>query len=147
MALINQNLETVEESQVLKLLIPGEYELIVENSEIKEGAKGEYIAWTFDVIGHPNKIWDNMSLGHPIGLSRLKSLAIACNHPTPNFVTDTEELHGKSFLGIIKIVKDKNKQFDDKNGIQSFKKLNDDPTVTITDQVDTAPVQMPWDNK
>jgi hypothetical protein len=126
MTIINIDLSNVQTDEGFDTLPPGWYEAEVEDSEIKNGKNAEYIQWTFSIISKPNKVWDIMSFSekaYPITQKRLKSLAIACGHHNPNYVADTEELHGCRLLIRLKIDKDVTGQYGDKNKITDFKPL------------------------
>lgn len=124
MANINMTLDNYEAQDGFDLLNAGWYEAEVIDSEIKEGAKGPYILWTFQIQGKPNRVWEIMSLGSEVSLQRLKSMAQCCGHKNPNFIADTDELHGLACRVRLKIEKDKTGEYEDKNRISSFKPLN-----------------------
>jgi len=97
----------------------------VIDSEIKDGPKGNYIDWTYEIVGKPNRIWDVMSLSNSVSMSRLKSLAVACGLHNPNFIADTEELHGREFMVRLKIEEDENGQYEPKNKATAFKAVEE----------------------
>jgi hypothetical protein len=124
MAELNIGLSNVEAQESLKPLAPGWYEAEITDSELKQGAKGTYIRWTFDIIGHPNKVWEIMSLnpdGEAVGLKKLKTLAVVSGHPDPNFIRDTDEFHGKRCQVRLKIEEDATGAYEPKNKISAFK--------------------------
>jgi hypothetical protein len=141
---INQDLNSVEEQEGFDLLPPGEYGITVVDSEVKQGAKGQYIQWIFKVDDKPNKIWDIMSLSNEISLKRLKTLAVVCGHPNPQYIHDTEELHGLKCNVQIKIKKDETGLYPDKNVISSFKKKKNKEVPTVQKTEETT---MPWGEK
>jgi hypothetical protein len=159
MAQINANLANYETQESFSPLPPGEYKATVMDSEIKQGGKGPYINWTFKISGHPNKVWDIMSLGNDISMQRLKTLAVACGHKNPNYIADTEELHGKYFIVKLKIEIDETGQYAPKNKVAGFKCVEkpggnggsipaDVPPAHIAaSAVASAPAKpkMPWD--
>ena len=124
MSQINTNLTNYDVQEGFDPLSPGWYDVRVIDSQIKEGPKGDYILWTFEVIGKPNRIWDNMSLVYEVAMSRLKTLAKCCGHPNPNYIADTEELHGKLCRVRLKVEKDDTGQYEPKNKITAFKPLD-----------------------
>jgi len=73
------------------------------------------------------KQFDNLVLEHPnpdatkIARVRLKELAIAVGHPTPDLVEDSEALHGKPFLVYItkKKAKPEQEQYADSQGFEN----------------------------
>ena len=127
MANINKNLTNYDVQEGFDLLEPGWYEVRVIDSQIKEGPKGDYILWTLEIIGKPNRIWDNMSLGNDVAMSRLKTLAKCCGHPNPSYIGDTEELHGKMCQVRLKVEKDDTGRYEPKNKITAFKPPDNAP--------------------
>jgi hypothetical protein len=126
----------------------------VADSEIKEGPKGSYISWTWEILGKPNKVYDCMSLGNEISMKRLKTMAYSCGHPNPNFIADTEELHGKTCMIKLKIEKDESGQYEPKNKICGFKPINGKTTVAEHKSIKTPltgsettveKARMPWE--
>jgi len=156
MANLGIDLTGIEAQEGFDLLPPGDYHARVANSEIKEGAKGPYIQWEFEIVGKPNRVWDIMSLSNKISLQRLKTLATVAGHPNPNNLQDTEELHGLECIVKLKIEHDKTGMYDDKNRISSFKPLKNKsvmpanvPPAHVAASADAAqPVatgKMPWE--
>jgi hypothetical protein len=84
-----------------KLLDPGIYRLTLIEVEVKEGKKGPYWSWRFDVTeGEPNagrRFYENTSLSEA-AFFRLKSVFAAFGVPTG---TDTEELIGRQLRGVV----------------------------------------------
>jgi len=152
MAQIQMNLEGVEATEAIELLPDGPYKAIVFDSEIKEGPKGPYINWTFKIDGKPNHIWDIMSVNNEVAQRRLKTLATVCGHKNPNYIGDTEELHGKEFLAIVTTEPGKG-EWGPKNKVKSFRPLEKPAVVPPkkTPAADSAPEpdsdqKMPWDS-
>ena len=150
MAQLNANLSEYDTQESFDVLPPGEYAAQVVDSEIKEGAKGPYINWTFQVAGKPNKIWDVMSLGNEVSMKRLKTLATCAGHVNPNYIADTEELHGKAIVLKLKVETDETGQYAPKNKVAGFRSLKKAPaTVPPPHVVDTpqpqTPPKMPWE--
>ena len=142
MAQLNANLSNIEGQIGFENLPPGWYRARVEDSEIKEGPKGNYVAWTFQIVGKPNKVWDRMSLSNEISMKRLKGLAIACGHKNPNFIADTEELHGLECMVRLKIETDDTGQYEPKNAISAFKPLDGNaPTMAAPSQASAGQAQ------
>ena len=121
MAQVNANLQDYKTQDGFDPLPPGWYPARIIDSEIKEGSKGNYIRWTFEPIGFPGRIWDTMSLGNEVSMQRLKTLATCAGHRNPNFIADTEELHGLTCMIRLKIQKDEG--YDPKNAITAFKPM------------------------
>ena len=152
MAQLNANLTHYESETGFDVLAPGWYHARVVDSEIKQGDKGPYINWTYEIVGHPNRVWDIMSLGNEVSMKRLKAMAVCAGHPNPNFIADTEELHGKELMVRLKIEKDKNGQYEDKNKVSAFKPLaagkDNPPAAAAAAQPAAAQTQkpvMPWE--
>lgn len=155
MAQLNANLTNVDGQVGFETLPPGWYRAQVVDSEIKEGPKGNYIRWTFAISGKPNKVWDTMSLANEISMKRLKGLAIAAGHPNPNFIADTEELHGKECMVRLKVETDPTGQYEPKNAISAFKPVDgapaaptqiaEAPKVAEAAPAAAAQAKMPWE--
>ncbi|MGD9216518.1 MAG: DUF669 domain-containing protein [Desulfobacteraceae bacterium] len=154
MAQLNANLTNYESETGFDVLPPGWYHAKVIDSAIKQGNKGPYINWTYEIVGRPNRVWDIMSTGNEFSMKRLKSLAVCAGHPNPNFIADTEELHGKEFLVQLKIEKDPSGQYGDKNKASGFKPLDAGKEKTSVASPaagqqpaseQTQQVVMPWD--
>lgn len=144
-AQVNANLQSVKTQEGFDPLPPGWYPARIIDSEIKEGPKGSYIRWTFEVIGFPNRVWDQMSLGNDVSMQRLKTLATCAGHRNPNFIADTEELHGLTCMVRLKIQKDEG--YDPKNQISAFKPIGDTapaaPAATVNQAQPPAAAAQP----
>lgn len=126
MVQLNMDLSNTTSDDGFDVLPPNWYEAEIANSEMKQGQKGEYVQWEFDILGKPGKVWDIMSFSekaYPITQGKIKKMAECCGHHNPNFVADTEELHGKRLQVRLKIEHDKTGQYDDKNKVTAFKAL------------------------
>ena len=153
-AQLNANLTNIDGQIGYTPLVPGWYLAKVVDSEIKEGPKGNYIRWTFEIAGKPNKVWDTMSLGNEISMKRLKGLAIAAKHKNPNYIADTEELHGKECMIRLKVETDPSGQYEPKNTISAFKPADGNGAVPtqiaaaapVEAEIPAAqPARMPWE--
>ena len=154
MAQISVDLTQYEAQEGFDLLPPGWYSAEIVDSEIKEGKKGPYINWTFQIIGKPNKIWTITSLGNEISLEILKTIATCCGHRNPNYIADTEELHGKRCQIKVKIKTDESGTYEPKNEISGYKPMdgkatavnNNIPPAHIAAAAIAKPpvVVMPW---
>jgi hypothetical protein len=150
MGQINANLASYEAQESFDILPPGDYEATVSDSEIKQGSKGAYIQWTWSVTNKPNKVWDIMSLGNEVSMRRLKTMATCCGHKNPNYIADTEELHGTKCILKIKVETDETGQYAPKNKVAGFKPiLKSVPQVsTPSPAAPTTPktkAAMPWE--
>lgn len=89
---------------------PGEYDLKVMDSAVIESKSGLYLIakLEYQVVSPPEyrgrKVWDQLNIkglssaanedAVRIGREKLKTLATIGGHKNPNFIRDTEELHG-----------------------------------------------------
>jgi len=126
MALLNANLEGFQEQDDFSPVPPGEYLVTIVDSEVKSAkSSGNPMAvFTFEILGptcRNRKLWDRFVLGNEVAMSRLKGLAKAVGHRNPNFIRDTEELHGLRCLVRVKI--EEQDGYDPKNVVTSFKPL------------------------
>ncbi len=123
MAQLNANLTDYEAQEGFDCLPPGWYTATITDSEIKTGKTSgkQYIQWTFQIDGKPNRIWHTTSLGNDVSMRILKTMATCCGHRNPNYIADTEELHGKRCQVKLAIEKDDNGDYDPKNVIKAFK--------------------------
>lgn len=122
MAHINADLSQVDE-QDFSPVPPGEYEVTVVDSEVKSSKNDNpYLNLEFEVFGPSHqgrKLWERFMLQNEIGLQRLKTLARVAGHPNPNYIGDSEELHGLMLTVRVKI--EEQEGYDPKNKITSFK--------------------------
>ena len=108
MAYVNANLSETQELGVYRPLPPGDYEVTIVNSEIRATRKGEQqVVFVYEVSSGEHtgeQVFDRLSLWSAVpkaqGMAqrRLKSIAIACAHPNPNYVADTSEFHGRRMI-------------------------------------------------
>jgi hypothetical protein len=103
----------LDQAQTPGLLDAGWYKLEAVDSMLKDAAsgRGQVLSFTYRVVDGTSagrRFFDNMNIEHEnptaaaIGAGQLKMLAIACQHPTPDFVEWSEELHSKPFMGRVK---------------------------------------------
>ena len=129
MAQLNADMTNYDTQEGFEPLKAGWYEAEIQDSEIKKGPSGPYINWTFGIVGFPNRVWDVMSLGNSVSMQRLKTLCKCAGHPNPNYLADTEEIHGKRCLVRLKIEVDESGQYDPKNRVSAFKPFEATPTL------------------
>ncbi|WP_418764648.1 DUF669 domain-containing protein [Mailhella sp.] len=108
MAYVNANLSETQELGVYQPLPPGDYEVTIVNSEIRPSRKGEQqVVFIYEVSAGEHtgaQVFDRLSLWstdtktQTMAQRRLKSIAIACAHPNPNYVADTSEFHGRRMI-------------------------------------------------
>lgn len=116
------NLTDYDAQEGFDVLAPGWYEAEVIDSEIKSSKAGNtYINWTFQVLGKPNRVWETTVIGKDVAMKILKTMATCCGHRNPNYIADTEELHGKRCQIKLKIKTDPTGEYEPKNEITAFK--------------------------
>ena len=81
--------------QEFEALAEGNYKVKVAEIEMKEGAKGPYLSFTFDVVGKKSKLFHNCSLA-PQALFNLKRVleALGMQVPSKAFDLDPDDLVG-----------------------------------------------------
>jgi hypothetical protein len=126
MALLNANLQNVQ-AQDFTPIPPGAYKSVVINSEVTQAKSGNtMLKVTFMVAdGGPHngrQVFEQFVLSSTVAMSRLKSLALCAGHPNPDYIQDSEELHGLEVVINVKLEIDKTGQYEPKNKISSFKK-------------------------
>ena len=122
---VGVDLSNVEAKQITDLIPPGEYVGTVVHGDVKEGAKGRYINWSWKVEGHDNMVFDIVSLGSEKMLQKQKAMN-QCLGFTKPMIEDTEELYGRKCMVKVGISKDKTGEYSDKNKIVSFKKMDNE---------------------
>lgn len=137
MARINQDLSDIGDEDMSSgggwsTWDQGDYRLMVTASEYKptKAKTGHMLKLEMvclDGEHQGQKQFDNLVLEHPnpvtmnIARVRLKELAIATGHPTPDMVEDSDALHGKPFLAYItrKKAKPGQEQYADSEGFEN----------------------------
>lgn len=128
-------------------LPPGEYEVIVSESDLRENSKGtgQLMSLTLDVQApeqfRGRKLWHNINVVHQsaetqrIGQSQMAQLVIACGYEG---ISSSEQLHGIPVIATVK------KQKDDptRNDVKGYKaKAGGHPPLQAVQQPAAAPVQ------
>lgn len=123
MAVFNADLTPYEAQNNYAPLPPGEYPVEIVDSELKRSKAGNLMArFTFSVFGTSyagRKLWDQFVIGNEVAMRRLKSLATACGHRNPNFIGDTEELHG--LRCVVRVKTEEQEGYEPRNVITNFK--------------------------
>ena len=94
--------ENVERQEKKHTPLPaGVYTVEIIEAEVKPSSNGNptlYCTYVVDAPeGHKNrKVWDNFSLSHDVGKARLLDMAIACGHPNPRKLSDSDEILHKT---------------------------------------------------
>lgn len=134
MARINQDLSGVSEDEMggggWSAWPQGDYRMMVVGSEYKPTKAGNGHCLHLELVcldgeHRDQKKFDVMTLEHPneqttqIARAHLKELAIAIGHPTPDYVQDSEELHGQPVIAYITRKKSKDPQYGDSQGFEN----------------------------
>ena len=110
MAILNANLSSYQTQEGSVIIPPGEYQVRVIDSKISTAKTGsQLLQVTFEIQGPTHrgmKLFDNFVLGHDVAMSRLKTLAHVSGHPSPDYIRETEELHGLQLIVKVKIEED-----------------------------------------
>ena len=134
MARVNQDLSGVTEEDMqggkYDALPAGVYRIVIEKDEYKEtkAGNGMMLSIEYTVLGPTHqgrKLFDNLCLEHPksqvvqIAQAQLKALAIACGHPTPDRIADTESMHNVPIMAKVTCKKAKDPQYGDPQGMEN----------------------------
>lgn len=127
MAQINQDLSQVPAQQSYEPLPPGEYIVQVTDSAVvtTKTSHEPMLKISLTVADGPYQgrhLFDNFVLSNDVAKKRLKALAVSGCHPNPDFIRDSEELHGLYLKVAVKLETDE--KFGPKNKISSFKNLD-----------------------
>lgn len=139
MAQLNLNLENTETQTAFEPLPAGDYLAQIVGSEIKESRSGtHYIKFTWAILDEKyrnRQVFENVSITNPqgktyqpggspmeIGQRKLKTIAVCGNHPNPNFLKDTEELHGLPVILKLKVRHDD--QYGPQNDVKGYKQAS-----------------------
>jgi hypothetical protein len=132
MAVINQNLQNYT-AQDYNPIPPGEYDFEIRDSDVVDTKTGKrMIKLTCRVVGptHAGRVvFENFLLGQEVAMARLKTLATVSGHPRPDYIQDTQELHGLKFRGNVGIREQDG--YAPQNHIKTFKKI-DGPGAAAT---------------
>lgn len=123
---------TVEPMQSFENIPPGDYPMVITDSEIKATAAGtgEYLQLTTEIIDGQHKgrkIWVRLNIENPnataveIAMRELASICAAVGAPTP--LVDTATLHNRPFLGKVKIEPAKN-GYEARNAMAGYKAMS-----------------------
>lgn len=107
---------------------PGEYDVHIIDSVMKETSKGgDMLALTLEVITGPyegRKVFDNLNIrnANPVAQSiahqTLKAICDACGTGP---IEDSETLHHRPMVAVLKIEEDKTGQYDPRNAVKRYK--------------------------
>lgn len=110
-----------------ELLQPGEYEVVIIDSEMKptKAGTGKYLELTLEVISGPatgRKLWERLNIHNPsakaqeIARGTLSAICRAVDVLTPG---DSADLHNRPMLAAVKIKRDAG--YGDKNEITGYR--------------------------
>ncbi len=160
MARINADLSEVKDEEMgggggWSAWEQGDYRFMVEASEYNQTKAGNGMCLKLELVCldpdySGDKQWVYLTLEHPnpdtvrIAKAKLKELALAVGHPTPDTVVDSDDLHGIPFLGYVtkKLAKPDRAKYADKDGYENevvgFKRA-DDGTAQVSSPSQDAP--------
>lgn len=125
MGTLNLDLSNIEAMDDFSPVPPGEYVVTVADSEVTHSKAGNLMATlTYEILGPTHagrRIWDHYVIKNEVAMKRLKSMAQAAGHRNPNFIRDTEELHG--LRCIVRVTVEEQDGYAPKNKITAFKPL------------------------
>lgn len=101
----------------------GIYQVEIIEAEVKQSTNGNPCLYCTYVVDAPEdfknrRLWDVFSLSHDVGKARLLEMAIACGHPTPRKLSDTDELLHKTMK--IKVKIEQKGDFEPRNKVSSY---------------------------
>lgn len=85
------------------LLEPGDYDVTIVDTMLKQTKDGRKQFTVVLETDSGRRIYGHCPLHLDFGLIRFKRLLLACGHPTPDRINDTEELHGRRCRVRVKI--------------------------------------------
>ena len=132
---INQDLSGVNEDDMnrdgggWKVKPDGWYRACFMTSTYKQNSKGTGMNLGFegqflDAPHRGDKLFENLAVDNPsakaeeISRARLKELAIAAGHPTPDYVEDSDDLHAKPFMVRVYSEEAYDEKYGDADGLQ-----------------------------
>lgn len=140
MTVLNLNLSDYEIQEGFTPVPAGDYEVQVENSEVKTTkTNNTMLKITLTIISGAytgRKIFENFVLSNSIAMSRLKTLASVGGHPRPDCLTDSEELHGIKCIVSVTIKTDD--EYGPSNRVKSFKRIKNETSPVLS-----APAPVP----
>jgi hypothetical protein len=140
MAQISLNMEGVDHQTSFEPLPAGVYVCQVTDSGAKFSKNNRpNLNITMTVVDGEftgRKIFDNFTLDHEIGLKIFKTLCVVAGHPNPNFVRDSEELHG--LYAKVRIAIKEDPGYAPKNVVKGYMAADGSPTVAPAAQQSRA---------
>lgn len=141
---LGENLSNVSASTGYSVWEPGEYTVTVFDTSVTNSKAGNRMVKVEFVNQSNQHIWDYFVLNSDVGKSRFKGLLIACGHPNPDFINDTEEIHGLEVTIAVGVVTD---AYGEKNKITKYiapERPAAKPQPAPKTQP-TAPKRKPWE--
>jgi len=146
-ALLNQDLSQYS-AQDFTPIPAGEYDFEINDTQVADTKTGKrMIKASCKVLG-PTQIgrvvFENFLIGQEVAMIRLKTMATMAGHPRPDYIQDTQELHGLKFRANVGVKEDSG--YGPQNYIKTFKKI---PAPTASQgyqpgpQYPAAPPQYP----
>lgn len=126
----------VQPKQDFETLPPGDYPVMMVNSEMKatKDGTGQFLYCEFDVIDGPmkgRKLWDRLNLvnknAKAVEIAE-RTLSAICHATGVLNVTDSEQLHGRAMLAKVK-VKPADGQYGPQNEISTYLPINGAPVA------------------
>lgn len=139
MASLNEEFDanTVEPNSVFEVIPDGEYKAQIINSEKKTArtGSGDYLKLELEITEGPykgRKVWANLNLWSTNEQAReisYKSLSAICHAVGVLRVTDSEQLHFKQLVIVVKAIPAEGK-YDAKNEVKAFKAATGAPIAS-----------------
>lgn len=136
-------------------LIPaGEYPVMIVKSEMKptKAGTGQYLELEMDLQdGSSRKVWDRLNLINPnpkaVEIAQ-RSLSAICHATGQMSVQDSEQLHGRLMVAVIKVEPGQG-AYGPSNGVKTYKPANaggvaPTPQAAAPTQTQAAPASAPW---
>ncbi len=80
----------------LELVSPGAYEVVIVDSRLDKSARAvEFELVVLGPVFRGARLRDSFTLGEEASMGRLKTFAVAARYPNPDFISDTEQFHGR----------------------------------------------------
>lgn len=148
MARLDANLSETQEFGSYQPVPPGEYEVEIINSDIKQTRSGEnQVVFIYEIANGDYRgmqVFDRLSLFSmdprvkEMSQRKLKTIAISCGLPNPNYVADTAEFHGRHMITKLAIREYNGNQYQD---VKSYSPLNSSNRTPAAPRAATPPQQ------
>jgi hypothetical protein len=150
MTAINLDLTQTKAQEGFDPLPPGEYQVQVTDTQVTQSKSGNpMLKIVLTVLGPTHqgrRLFDMFVLNNDIAMSRLKGMATAGGHQNPDYIRDTEELHGLRMQVKVKI--EEQPGYNAQNRISSYKRIGNGgaahPAAPAVPQIAPPPPAAPW---